>query len=84
MYLRIRSGRRDSFISVGGSLTKALYLRDLDGNGVELYWDRPEDQWPRSKDGSIEMFMRRLDLHALLSAVPAAQPDNASGKVGHG
>ena len=47
-------------------MSKALYLRDPDGNGVELYWDRPREQWPRASDGSIEMFTQALDLAALL------------------
>ena len=47
-------------------VSEALYLRDPDGNGVELYWDRPREQWPRSADGHLEMFTRRLDLESLL------------------
>jgi len=47
-------------------VSEALYLRDPDGNGVELYWDRAKSQWPRAADGSIEMTTRRLDLDALL------------------
>jgi catechol 2,3-dioxygenase len=47
-------------------VSEALYLRDPDGNGVELYWDRPQEAWPRSIDGSLEMFTRPLDLKALL------------------
>jgi catechol 2,3-dioxygenase len=46
-------------------VSEALYLRDPDQNGVELYWDRPEDQWPRGEDGRIMMFTRRLDLARL-------------------
>jgi len=46
-------------------VSEALYLRDPDKNGVELYWDRPEDQWPRSSDGALEMFTRSLDLQSL-------------------
>jgi catechol 2,3-dioxygenase len=41
-------------------------LRDPDENGVELYWDRPKDQWPRASDGSLAMFTHRLDLDDLL------------------
>jgi catechol 2,3-dioxygenase len=47
-------------------VSEALYLHDPDGNGIELYWDRPKDQWPRKPDGSIEMYTRRLDLQSLL------------------
>jgi catechol 2,3-dioxygenase len=49
-------------------VSEALYLRDPDQNGVELYWDRPEAQWPRKPDGSIEMYTRRLDLDSLIQA----------------
>lgn len=49
-------------------VSEALYLRDPDGNGVELYWDRAREQWPRAADGGIEMYTRRLDLEDLLKA----------------
>ena len=48
-------------------VSEALYLRDPDENGVELYWDRPHDQWPRTPDGGIGMFTRPLDLAGLRS-----------------
>lgn len=48
-------------------VSEALYLRDPDQNGVELYRDRPEAEWPRNGDGSIAMFNRRLDLPGLLA-----------------
>jgi catechol 2,3-dioxygenase len=51
-------------------VSEALYLRDPDGNGVELYWDRPKEQWPRNADGSLAMFTRALDLEALLKDAP--------------
>ena len=47
-------------------VSEALYLRDPDENGVELYWDRPEEKWPRDANGGIAMFTRRLDLDDLL------------------
>jgi catechol 2,3-dioxygenase len=47
-------------------VSEALYLRDPDANGVELYWDRPKTMWPRSPDGTLAMFTRPLDLNALL------------------
>jgi catechol 2,3-dioxygenase len=47
-------------------VSEAIYLRDPDHNGVELYWDRPKDQWPRAADGSIEMGTNPLDLEELL------------------
>jgi catechol 2,3-dioxygenase len=51
-------------------VSEALYLRDPDGNGVELYRDRPKEKWPRAADGSVEMFTRALDLDALLKEIP--------------
>ena len=49
-------------------VSEAVYLRDPDGNGVELYRDRPRDEWPRQSDGeSVAMFSRPLDLDALLA-----------------
>jgi len=47
-------------------VNKAVYLLDPDGNGVELYRDRPQDEWPRTADGAIAMHTRPLDLEALL------------------
>lgn len=47
-------------------VSEALYLRDPDENGVELYWDRPQEAWPRTPDGALAMFTRRLDLDGLL------------------
>ncbi|MGQ0486506.1 MAG: VOC family protein [Hyphomicrobiales bacterium] len=47
-------------------VSEALYLRDPDQNGIELYWDKPKEQWPRDADGGLEMVTRRLDLENLL------------------
>lgn len=49
-------------------VSEALYLRDPDGNGVELYWDRPQNEWPRTANGELAMFTRALDLNGLLTA----------------
>ncbi|WP_372425520.1 VOC family protein [Salinarimonas chemoclinalis] len=49
-------------------VSEALYLEDPDGNGIELYRDRPEDEWPRDADGGLAMTTRRLDLDDLLRA----------------
>lgn len=46
-------------------VSEALYLRDPDGNGVELYRDRPEAEWPRDAQGQLAMLTRRLDLAGL-------------------
>jgi catechol 2,3-dioxygenase len=50
-------------------VSEALYLDDPDGNGVELYWDRPKDQWPTNDDGSLQMYTRALDLEDLLREI---------------
>src|SRR4051794_15886001 len=47
-------------------VSEALYLRDPDQNGVELYWDRPKEQWPRDANGNLQMFTHRLDVENLL------------------
>jgi len=47
-------------------VSEALYLRDPDQNGVELYWDRPRDEWPRDANGELMMVTERLDLDELL------------------
>ncbi len=48
-------------------VSEALYLRDPDDNGVELYWDRPKEKWPYTPDGKLAMVTRRLDLENLLA-----------------
>jgi catechol 2,3-dioxygenase len=48
-------------------VSEALYLRDPDENGVELYWDRPREAWPRTPEGDLAMFTRSLDLEDLLN-----------------
>lgn len=48
-------------------VSEALYLDDPDGNGVELYWDRPRELWPKQPDGTIHMYTRALDLEGLIS-----------------
>jgi catechol 2,3-dioxygenase len=62
----------DAGIALDGAsdhgVSEALYLRDPDDNGVELYWDRPEEQWPRTPDGGIAMYSHPLDVGALLRA----------------
>src|SRR5437763_5995867 len=54
-------------------VSEALYLRDPDDNGVELYWDRPQEAWPRTPQGGLAMFTRRLDLNDLLGEQGAEQ-----------
>ena len=62
----------DAGIPLGGAsdhgVSEALYLNDPDGNGIELYWDRPHEEWPRSRDGEeVAMFTEPLDLRDLLA-----------------
>src|SRR5690348_15959381 len=62
-------------------VSEALYLRDPDDNGVELYWDRPQEAWPRTPQGELAMFTRRLDLNGLLKEV---EPGASAPKVEEG
>ena len=62
-------------------VSEALYLRDPDENGVELYWDRPQEEWPRTPQGELAMFTRRLDLNGLLKEV---EPGASAPKVEEG
>ena len=56
-------------------MSEALYLRDFDDNGVELYWDRPREDWPRDADGGIKMKTDPLNLRELLSELEPATAD---------
>lgn len=48
-------------------VSEAIYLNDPDGNGVELYWDRPKEQWPRKVNGELEMYTHMLEISSLLN-----------------
>ena len=63
---RVRGAGIDLDAASDHGVSEALYLRDPDHNGVELYWDRPQDKWPRDANGGLAMFTRRLDLDDLL------------------
>ena len=63
-------------------VSEALYLRDPDGNGVELYWDRPKEQWPRTADGGVNMGTGPLDLGALLEEGEPRRARSASARSG--
>jgi catechol 2,3-dioxygenase len=60
-------------------VSEALYLRDPDGNGLELYWDRPHESWPRTPEGGVEMRTESLDLEGLRRELPAncARPEES-------
>lgn len=62
--------RKANYPLVGASdhgVSEALYLDDPDGNGVELYCDRPKEEWPKHEDGSLNMYTRALNLQDLLA-----------------
>jgi catechol 2,3-dioxygenase len=65
-------------------VSEALYLRDPDDNGVELYWDRPTELWPRAADGSLAMYTRSLDLRSLLAEAPGASVAGSPAELGAG
>jgi catechol 2,3-dioxygenase len=56
-------------------VSEALYLRDPDGNGVELYWDRPKAEWPRTPEGGLAMISEPLDLRKLLKEASETKVD---------
>ena len=62
-------------------VSEALYLRDPDDNGVELYWDRPKEQWPCTADGKLAMFTHRLDLTGLLREAETMPPQMADAAL---
>ena len=65
----------DQEVAIGGAsdhgVSEALYLSDPDGNGIELYWDRPREEWPHNDDGSIDMYTQPLDVRGLLAEAAA-------------
>src|SRR5208282_6739238 len=56
-------------------VSESLYLRDPDGNGVELYWDRHKEEWPHTSDGGLAMLTEPLDLRNLLKEAPETKAD---------
>lgn len=60
-------------------VSEALYLRDPDNNGVELYWDRPQSDWPHDANGGLSMYTRALDLRSLLDAATPPDAPKAHG-----
>lgn len=66
-YKRVLASGRQLDGAANHGVSDALYLRDPDENGVELYWDRPKPEWPRLPDGKLKMSNERIDLQALLN-----------------
>lgn len=69
IYDRIQKSNYNLTGAKDHGVSEAIYLNDPDGNGVELYWDRPKELWPTKVDGSIDMFSDALDLNDLLAEV---------------
>ena len=67
IYYRLRKANYPFTGAADHGVSEALYLDDPDKNGVELYWDRPRDLWPRKADGSVDMYTRPLNLDNLLN-----------------
>lgn len=66
---RLRDNKYPLTGAADHGVSEALYLNDPDQNGVELYWDRPREEWPQKLDGSLEMYTRPLDLENLLTEI---------------
>lgn len=69
IYDRLRRARYPFTGASDHGVSEALYLDDPDGNGVELYWDRPRHLWPSNADGSLNMYTRPLDLGDLMDEI---------------
>lgn len=65
IYDRLRRAHYPLTGAADHGVSEALYMNDPDGNGVELYWDRPREQWPYHPDGPLEMYTRALDMESL-------------------
>jgi len=59
-------------------VSEAIYLNDPDGNGVELYWDRPRELWPHTPDGAVNMYTERLDIRDLLRELEKTETAEAN------
>ena len=69
IYDRLRKAHYPLTGASDHGVSEAIYLDDPDGNGVELYWDRPQELWPNKDDGSLDMFTKPLDLDNLLNMI---------------
>lgn len=65
-YLRLKDANYPLTGAADHGVSEALYLDDPDGNGVELYWDRPKKEWPKNEDGTLHMYTRPLDIENLV------------------
>ena len=62
---RLRKAKYPISGAADHGVSEAIYLNDPDENGIELYWDRPKEEWPKNEDGSLDMYTRPLDLAKL-------------------
>jgi catechol 2,3-dioxygenase len=69
---RVTAARIELDGAADHGVSEALYLRDPDGNGIELYWDKPREQWPRDARGEFTMYTAPLDLASLLTEPPVS------------
>ncbi len=69
IYQRLKAVNYPNMGASDHGVSEALYLNDPDNNGVELYWDKPQNLWPRHPDGSLEIYSRELDLGNLLAEI---------------
>ena len=69
IFVRLREANYPITGASDHGVSEAIYLDDPDGNGVELYWDKPKDQWPLNEDGSLNMYTKPLDLQNLLETL---------------
>jgi catechol 2,3-dioxygenase len=67
LFERLRNAKYPLTGASDHGVSEALYLNDPDGNGVELYWDRPKEEWPLNEDGSLTMYTEPLNLTSLLA-----------------
>ena len=66
IYTRLKEAHYHFTGASDHGVSEALYMNDPDGNGVELYWDKPKEEWPKKPDGSLDMYTRPLDLKSLV------------------
>ena len=67
IYSRLKAAQYHFTGASDHGVSEALYLNDPDGNGVELYWDKPKEVWPKNPDGSLDMYTKPLNLNSLVS-----------------
>ena len=67
--VKVRDAGVDIYGSANHGVSEAFYFDDPDGNGVEIYWDKPQDDWPRNEDGSLAMYNAHFEVEDWLARV---------------